>query len=135
MKTKSVSGSPFFNPRVLTAHRKQSATRPCRMPALLGILLCAVGLLAIPGKTFSQVPPGVLSVIDTERQSSSNAPDAPAKRHRSPTPTPTPTSTATATFTPTPTATSTPTATATATATFTPTATPTDTPTPTPTAT
>src|SRR5438094_2274106 len=35
-------------------HRKQSATRPCRMPALIGMLVCAARLLAIPRKTFFQ---------------------------------------------------------------------------------
>jgi hypothetical protein len=43
-------------------HRKQTGTRPFRMPALLGALLCAAGLLAIPGKAFSQVPRGVFSI-------------------------------------------------------------------------
>src|SRR6266446_1394920 len=130
MKKQSASALPFFNPRVLAASRKQSGARPFRMPALFGALLCAAGLLVIPGKTFSQVPQGVLPVIENGRQESSYAPDAPARR-RTPTPTPsptptatrTPTATATATFTPTPTATFTPTPTATATATATPTAT------------
>src|SRR5438128_1805558 len=145
MKKKSASTLSFFDSRVLTAHQKQSTTRPFRMPGSLGVLLCAAGLLAIPGKTFSQVPRGAFSVTDTERQMSSYAPDAPAKRHKTPTPTPTPTSTftPTATATATPTATFTPrptaTATATATATFTPTPAPTATATatftPTPTAT
>src|SRR5262249_17486839 len=54
MKKKSASALAVFNPRGLTAHRKQSATRSCRMPALSGVLLCAAGLLAIPGKAFSQ---------------------------------------------------------------------------------
>jgi hypothetical protein len=45
-------------------HRKQSGTRPFRMPALLGALLCAAGLLAIPGKAFSQVPRGVFSIAN-----------------------------------------------------------------------
>src|SRR5438876_11928392 len=35
-------------------HRKQSATRPCRMPALVGVLLCAARLLVIPRKALSQ---------------------------------------------------------------------------------
>ena len=35
-------------------HRKQSAIPPLRMPALLGMLVCAAGLLAIPRKAFSQ---------------------------------------------------------------------------------
>src|SRR4030095_267007 len=35
MKKKSTSALPFFNPRVLTAYRKQSATRPYRMPGLI----------------------------------------------------------------------------------------------------
>src|SRR5437773_9373962 len=35
-------------------HRKQSATRPCRMLALIGMLVCAARLLAIPRKTFFQ---------------------------------------------------------------------------------
>ena len=37
-------------------HRKQAGTRSFKMPALLGALLCAAGLLVSPGKTFSQVP-------------------------------------------------------------------------------
>src|SRR4029453_11446861 len=41
-------------------HRKQSGTRSFRMPALLGALLCAAGLLVIPEKTFSQVPQGTI---------------------------------------------------------------------------
>ena len=36
------------------AHRKQSAPRPCTMPALVGMLLCSAGLLAILRNTFSQ---------------------------------------------------------------------------------
>src|SRR5262249_28520223 len=159
MKKKSASALAFFNPCALTAHQKQSGTRSFRMPASLGILLCAAGLLAVPGKTFSQVPQGVFSVTETGRQESSDAPDAPAKRRTpTPTPSPTPTSTRTPRPTPTPTATRTPpppptatetsprpaTAPATATATFTPTPTatatatataaPTATPTPTATA-
>src|SRR5262249_53667498 len=64
MKKKSPSGLAFFNPRVSTAHRKQSATRPSRMPTCLGLLLCAAGLLA-PGKTFSQaLKPDPAGVID-----------------------------------------------------------------------
>src|SRR5882724_9646501 len=68
MKKNSVSSAlPFSNPRVLTAHRKQSATRPCRMPASLGRLLCAAGLRAIPRKALSQRlginrPSGVMCV-------------------------------------------------------------------------
>lgn len=65
MKKKSASALAFFNTRVLTAHRKQSATRPCRMPALLGALLCAAGLLA-PGKTFPKAlkpdPAGIMDL-------------------------------------------------------------------------
>jgi Beta-galactosidase len=45
-------------------HQKQSATRLCRMPALLGALLCAAGLLAIPGKALAQAqkpyPAGII---------------------------------------------------------------------------
>src|SRR5439155_8802384 len=45
-------------------HQIQSATRPCRMPSLLGVLLCAAGLLA-PGKTFPQaVKPDPAGIID-----------------------------------------------------------------------
>jgi hypothetical protein len=59
--------SGFFNPRILTAHRKQSATRPCGMPASPGLLLCAAGLRAIPRKALSQRqginrPSGVMCV-------------------------------------------------------------------------
>src|SRR6266446_121650 len=43
-------------------HRKEAGMRPLRIPALLGALLCAAGLLAIPGKAFSQVPRGVFSI-------------------------------------------------------------------------
>src|SRR5262249_18593888 len=35
-------------------HRKQYRTRPFRMPALPGMLLCAAGLLAVPRKAFSR---------------------------------------------------------------------------------
>src|SRR6266513_5144815 len=68
MKKNSVSSAlPFSNPRVLTAHRKQSRTRPFRMPASLGRLLCAAGLRAIPRKALSQRlginrPSGVMCV-------------------------------------------------------------------------
>src|SRR5260370_25709922 len=65
--------------------RKQSVTRPFRMPALLGALLCVAGLLVSPGKSFSQVPQGVSSITDADRQGSSDTPDA------TPTPTLTPT--------------------------------------------
>ncbi len=54
MKRKSASALGFFNPRCLTAHRKQFATRPFRMSALLGILHCAAGLLAVRRKAFFQ---------------------------------------------------------------------------------
>jgi uncharacterized repeat protein (TIGR01451 family) len=38
------------------------------MPALVGLLLCAAGLLAIPGKAFAQVfPGGVFSLSNTDR--------------------------------------------------------------------
>ena len=37
------------------------------MPPLLGLLLCAAGLLAIPGKAFAQVPRGVFSLSNTDR--------------------------------------------------------------------
>jgi hypothetical protein len=47
-------------------HRKQAGTRPCRMPALLGALLCAAGLLAVPAKAFSQVPGGVFSTVNDQ---------------------------------------------------------------------
>jgi hypothetical protein len=54
MKKKTGSALSFFSPRVLTAHRKQTGTRPFRMPALLGMLHCAAGLIAISGKAFFQ---------------------------------------------------------------------------------
>jgi hypothetical protein len=47
-------------------NRKQAGTRPFRMPTLLGVLLCAAGLLAIPGKAFSQVPRGVFSITNDQ---------------------------------------------------------------------
>jgi len=38
------------------------------MPALLGLLLCAAGLLAIPGKAFAQAfPRGVISLSNSDR--------------------------------------------------------------------
>jgi hypothetical protein len=52
------------------APRKETGTRAFRMPALLGLLLCAAGLLAIPGKAFAQVPQvprGVFSLSNTDR--------------------------------------------------------------------
>jgi hypothetical protein len=50
------------------AHRKHAGTRPFRMPALVGLLLCAGGLLAIPGKAFAQpFPRGVFSLSNTDR--------------------------------------------------------------------
>src|SRR5882724_11253752 len=49
-------------------HRKHAGRRLFRMPALLGLLLCAAGLLAIPGKAFAQVfPRGVFSLSNTDR--------------------------------------------------------------------
>src|SRR5438876_8146620 len=54
MKTKSAFGLGCFNPRCLTAHRKQFATRPFRMSALLGMTHCAAGLLAVRRKAFFQ---------------------------------------------------------------------------------
>jgi hypothetical protein len=122
------------------------------MPALLGALLCAAGLLVSPGKTFSEVPEGVFPATEIDREGSSDAPAAtptptatprptrtptatprPTRTPRpSPTPTATPTATATATATPTATSTATPTATATPTPTSTPTPTQAPTPTPTP---
>ena len=121
--------------------RRQFGTRPFRMPALLGALLCAAGLFVSPGKTFSQVPQKPFPVTEIERQGSTDTPDATptATATRTPRPTPSPTATrtpratptATATFTPTPTATFTPTPTATDTATSTPTPTPPSSPTPT----
>jgi hypothetical protein len=92
MKKKSASPSAFFNQRVLTAPQKQSGTRPFRMPASLGILLCAAGLLVVPGKTLSQMPQGVFPVTQTGRQSWSHTSDPPT-RPGSPTPRPTPTQT------------------------------------------
>ena len=35
---------------------KQAGRRLCTMPALLGVLLCAAGLLAVPGKALAQAP-------------------------------------------------------------------------------
>src|SRR4029453_2918490 len=49
------------------AHRKHAGTRAFRMAALLGLLLCAAGLLAIPGKAFAQVPRGVFSLSNSDR--------------------------------------------------------------------
>jgi Beta-galactosidase len=49
------------------AHRKHAGTRPFRMPALLGLLLCAAGLFATPGKAFAQVPRGVFSLSNPDR--------------------------------------------------------------------
>ena len=50
------------------AHRKQAGLRAFRMPALLGLLLCAAGLLAIPGKAVAQpFPRGVFSLSNTDR--------------------------------------------------------------------
>jgi hypothetical protein len=49
------------------AHRKHVGTRAFRMPALLGLLLCAAGLLAIPGKAFARAPRGVFSLSNSDR--------------------------------------------------------------------
>ena len=96
MKTKSLSALAFFNPRVLTVQRKQCGTRVFRIPASLGILLCATGLLAIPGKTFSEAPRTISSTAKIGEQSSNPAFDAMTRRrgstpspNRTPTPTPT----------------------------------------------
>jgi Beta-galactosidase len=49
-------------------HHKQTRMRPFRMPALLGLLLCAAGLLATPGKAFAQAfPRGVISLSNSDR--------------------------------------------------------------------
>jgi len=137
MKRKSASAFVFFDPRVLTAPQKESATRLFSMQALIGMLLCVAALLAIPATAVSQVPQDIFGLTETGRYESSQAPDASKKKTPTPTSTPTPTATRTPTPTPTATFTPTPTATATATATFTPspTATPTQPPSPTPTAT
>src|SRR5438874_13433057 len=49
----------------LTAHQKQSATRPRRMSALLRILVCAEAAI-VPGHTFAQAlkpdPAGILDL-------------------------------------------------------------------------
>jgi hypothetical protein len=55
--------------------QKQSGTRPFRIPALLGALFCAVGLLVSPGKSFSQLPPRIVSATDIEGQGSSHTSD------------------------------------------------------------
>jgi hypothetical protein len=55
--------------------RKQSGTRPFKMPALLGALLCAAGLLVSAGKSFPQAAPGVFSATDIEGQGPSSTPD------------------------------------------------------------
>src|SRR5438552_7712733 len=74
MKKKSASLLAFFNPLVLTAHRKQSATQPCRLPALIGMLLCVAELLA-PGNVFPQaVKPDPAGIIDLPGAISANAP-------------------------------------------------------------
>jgi len=52
------------------APRKETKTRPFRLPPLVGLLLCAAGLLTIPGKAFAQVPQvprGVFSLSNTDR--------------------------------------------------------------------
>jgi len=43
-------------------NRRRSATRPCRVPALLGVLLCAAVLVA-PGKT-QAIKPDPAGIID-----------------------------------------------------------------------
>ena len=131
MKRKSAQVSAFLNPCVLSAHQKQFSRRPCKVSALLGILLCTAGLLAVPERIFAQVPQSVFAAAEVAREDLSYGPESPTRR--SPTPSPTPTATRTPRPSPTPTATRTPTATATAT--FTPTPTATFTPTPTATAT
>src|SRR5262245_24467230 len=74
MKKKSASALAFFNPCVLTAYRKQSATRARRMPTCLGLLLCAAGLLA-PGETFPQgIKPDPAGIIDLPGAISANVP-------------------------------------------------------------
>src|SRR5438876_1051046 len=74
MKKKSASLLAFFNPLVLTAHRQQSATQPCRLPALIGMLLCVAELLA-PGNGIPQaVKPDPAGIIDLPGAISANAP-------------------------------------------------------------
>src|SRR5215471_14260760 len=58
-----------------TNRRRQSGALPFKMPAVLGALLCVAGLLVVPGKTFSQVPQGLSSITEIDRQGSSDAPD------------------------------------------------------------
>jgi hypothetical protein len=50
------------------AYGKQAGTRALRVPALFGLLLCAIGLLAMPGKASAQVfPRGVFSLSNADR--------------------------------------------------------------------
>jgi hypothetical protein len=67
-------------------HGHITVTRLFSMPTLVGMLLCVAALPAIPGTVFSQLSQGVFPT-ETGRQVSSDAPDAPARRHQSPTPT------------------------------------------------
>src|ERR1043166_66712 len=70
MKRKSASALPFFNPRLLTAHQKQSAMRHCRMPGVIpyhtarsaqGALIAAAALAFwcafVPGTNTAQAQP------------------------------------------------------------------------------
>jgi hypothetical protein len=133
MKRKSAQVLAFLNRCVLRAHQKQFSRRYCKVPALLGIVLCTAGLLAVPQRISAQGPQSVFAVAKVARQNLSYEPESPTRR--SPTPSPTPTATRTPRPSPTPTATRTPRPSPTPTATRTPTATATATFTPTPTAT
>ena len=46
---------------------KPTGTRPFRVPALVGLLVCAAGLLAIPGEAFARAPRGVFSLSNSDR--------------------------------------------------------------------
>ena len=92
MKRKFASVSAFLNPCVLRTHAKHFSKRRCKVPVLLGILLCAAGLFAVPEKTFAQVPQDVFAIAEAGRTDFSYAPDSPP-RHHTPTATPTPTAT------------------------------------------
>src|SRR5215467_7806426 len=58
-------------------YRKQSGTRSFRMPALLGMLLCAAGLLAIPEKAPAQAqkpyPGGIYWLTNSDADINSSA--------------------------------------------------------------
>src|SRR5438128_12583701 len=80
MKRKSAQVLALLNRCVLRAHQKQFSRRYCKVPALLGIVLCTAGLLAVPERISAQVAQSVFAVVEVVRQDLSYEPESPTRR-------------------------------------------------------